>query len=130
MHETIAFLLLSSVLLGGMVLTAAEEIRISRSFFQRSALESSLDSVFYIAELLPVGSQERVELNIPEGVSNPRFERIEDEWVFSLVLNGREIKRPVSVRLTFIPNDLPKRAGAHSVIIEKESDESAVIKEQ
>ncbi len=129
MHETIAFLLLSSVLLGGMVLTAAEEIRISRSFFQSSALESSLDSIFYIAELLPVGSQERVELNIPKGVSDPRFEPIADGWIFSLVLNGHEIKRYVSVRLAFIPSDLLERAGAHSVIIEKESDESAVIKE-
>lgn len=130
MHETVAFLLLSAVLLGGMVLMAAEQIEVSRSFFRGLALESSLDSLFYTAEALPVGSRERVEINIPGGITGPDFELFGDGWVFRLVFDGLEIKRPVNVRLAFVPADLIERPGARSVIIEKESKESAVVREQ
>jgi len=130
MYETVTFLFISSVLLGGMLSLAADEVRVSRDFFQGSAIDSSLDSVFYLAESLPVGSQEKAAISLPPGIANSSFEEVGDGWAFSFDFGGRRFTRPSSVRVSFVPAGLLEQGGTHSVIIVKESAESAVVKEQ
>jgi len=130
MYEAVAFLFLSSILLGGMLSLAADEVRASRSFFQGSALDSSLDAIFYAAESLPVGSQERLVVSMPPGIANASFEGMDGEWVFSFDFNGHVFRRQSKVRIVFIPSDLLELGGTRSAVIEKESEESAVVKEQ
>lgn len=130
MYETVAFLFLSSILLGGMLSLAADEVRASRSFFQGSAIDSSLDAIFYTAESLPVGSQERLVVSMPPGIANESFEELDDGWVFSFDFNGVGFTRQSRVRIVFIPSDLLELGGTRNIVIEKESEESAVVKEQ
>jgi len=125
-YESTVFLVMIAILIAGISSLAIGQFFTTKKFFSNAALEKSIRELYAKAELLPSGSQERAKIFIPKNTSSTTTQD-DAGWTLRLTVDGREYAKTSKTKLVFMPANLLETPGTHQVMIQKESEKTAII---